>query len=55
MGWCGGGWNCAGWVPEMTSEMDGKDWRGGGSSSVDLRGSVEEIMLDMLGAGAGGA
>lgn len=52
MAWCGAGWNCAGLVPEMTSEMDGRDWRAGASlSSPDLRGSAEEIMLDTLGVG----
>jgi hypothetical protein len=33
----------------MTSEMEGSDWRFDGSwSSVDFRGSTEEIMLEML-------
>jgi hypothetical protein len=41
-------------VPEITSEIDGKDWRAGASlSSAGFRGSAEEIMLEILGAGPG--
>lgn len=35
-------------VPEMTSEIEGSDWRFEGSSSMGFRGSMEEIMLEML-------
>lgn len=35
-------------APEMTSEIEGSDWRFEDSSSTGFRGSTEEIMLEML-------
>lgn len=50
--WAGGYW--PGRAPEMTSEMDGSDWRPVDSlSSDDRRGSVVIMLLELAAAGGG--